>query len=564
MGSGRAQGFVERNLPIVEWVKSYHWRYLRWDLVGGVALAALAIPESLAHAHLAGLPHKVGLFSVIAAAFTYAVFGRAPMLIVVTDGSLALLTFGTVSALAGHDPQAAAVLASLAAIMAGTFAVIARLLRLGFLAGLMSRTVLTGFSTGAGLFIAATQLPEIFGVERDNGSFWHHVTSLPDRVQHLNWPSLAVGTTALAMLLVGTRLTRRPVAVLVLVLSIVVTLLLHLEEKGVKVVGPIPPGLPRLTFPAAGLAHWRQLLPLGLSLFLLSYIKTMSAARELAAERRDVLWPDHELLANGAANVASGFFGGMAVGASQPVSLANSETAKTQLAGIVSGGIVLVVALFFTSAFAHVPEAMLAAAILTHAIKLIDVEALKRLFRLSRREFAIALATTTGVLAFGMLWGVLIGVVLTVLDILARVNHPYTAVLGRDSRSGRFDDIKENSACGSIGGVLVIRIEASVLFANAESLQRSIIEKVQSQEPPVQLLVLDLGVCPIVDVSGADMLDRLHDSLAATGVTVEVANTNRRVRRLLNAENPARFEQLAEDITHAIERWRQGGHPRSA
>jgi SulP family sulfate permease len=565
MASGSVQGFIARNLPIVEWVKNYDWRYLRWDLVGGVALAALLIPESLAQAHLAGLPHNVGLFSTIAAAFTYAVFGGAPLLIAGTSGALALLTFGTVSALGGHNPAAAAVLASLAAIIAGAIAMVARVLRLGFLAGLMSKSVLAGFSTGAGLFIAAGQLPEIFGVERGAGSFWHHLTTLPERVQHLNWPTLAVGIAALAILLAGARLTRRrPVALLVLVLSIVVCRLLHLEQHGVKVVGAIPPGVPHLTFPTAALAHWRELLPLGLSLFLLSYVVNVSAARALAGERRELVWPDQELLANGAGNLVSGLFGGMAVGGSLPHSLANGETAKTQLAGVVSGGLVLVVALFLTSAFTHLPEAMLAAAILHHSFKLVDVGTLKRIFILSKREFAVGLMTTFGVLAFGMLWGVVIGVVLTMLDMLERVNHPYAAVLGRDPHSGGFDDIKENSACLPIGGVLIMRIDASVVFANAESLQRSIVEKVHTEEPPVQLLVLDLRACPIIDASGADMLDKLHDSLGARGVAVEVAEANRRVSRLLKAENSARFGQLAENIAHAIERWRNGGHPRPA
>jgi MFS superfamily sulfate permease-like transporter len=311
-------------------------------------------------------------------------------------------------------------------------------------------------------------------------------------------------------------------------------------------------------FPTAGLAAWQSLLPLGVSLFVLSYVESISTARHLASKRREAVWPDQELLATGASNLASGLLGGMAVGASFPRSVANEETARTQLAGVVSGALILCVALFFTWVFRNLPEAVLAAAILHHATKLVNVGALRRIYAFSRRELIIALLTLVGVLVFGLLWGVVIGVVLTVLDALERVNRPYAAVLGRDPASGRFDDVRDGPQYQPIEGVLIMRIEASIFFGNAGSLRNEVLARVRSQQPPIRLLVLDLETCPFVDVSGADMLDELYEALQAEGITLKVADAKATVRRFLQVEGAEKFGTLARDVAGAIADWRRG------
>jgi high affinity sulfate transporter 1 len=557
MKSARAGAAI---LPIAGWLRTYRLTNLRPDLVAGISLAATAIPESLAHAHLAGLRPGVGLAAGMAAAFTYAVLGRTPQLVMSTDAALAILISSNLGALSGGDPDRAAPFAAFAALMAGLAALMARVLRLGFLSNLMSRSVLVGFSCGAGIVIAIGQLPGLLGVERHGAGLLDQLHQVLLQLPQARWVDLAMGLTTLALLMLGERLLpRRPVTLLVMLVAVVCSRVLDLPHHGLKAAGGVLKVHPSLSLPAAAVAHWRDLLPLGLTLFLLSYLENMSAAHTLASRRREAVSPDHELLASGACNVAAGLFGGMAVGTSMSQSLSNLEMARTQLAGIVSGALILAVALFVHAPFAYLPEAVLAAIIMMHARRLVDVAALRNIFALSRREFAIAAVTMVTVLFFGLLRGVLVGVILTLFDMLERVNHPYTAVMGQLPGSDRYVDLVESPECRPVEDVLIVRMEASIFAANAESVRRVILEKLAAHAGPVKLLVLDLETCPLIDVSGGAMLEEMHDALAEHGTGMQIADANGRVRRFLETESPERFGQAAQEVSEAIRRWRQGG-----
>jgi SulP family sulfate permease len=555
---------LEAILPIVGWVRSYRREDLRFDLVGGVSLAAFAVPESLAHANLAGLRPDIGLYSSMAAAFAYAVFGRSRPLVVGTDAALALLTGSTVAVLAAGDRDRAAAMAAFAALVAGLIAIVARLLRLGFLSNLVSKSALTGFAFGAGMIIAVHQLPGLFGVEGSHGNFFSQAATFLGRLPALDPVTLVIGAITLALLLAGKRfLPHRPVALLILALAVVAARLLDLPQHGVKTVGAALSTAPSLSWPTEALAHWRQLLPLGLTLFLLSFLDSSAAARELAARRHEAVDSDQELLANGACNIVSGLCRGLPVGGSISRSLGNQETARTQLAGVISGSLILLVALFITTPFAYLPEAVLAATLLLHAFRLMNVAALRHIYALSRREFTIAGVTLLGVLCFGLLWGALMGVALAVLDVLERVSHPYTTLLGRPAGSDRYQNMEENPECQPPEGTLIMRMDASIFFANAESLRGEILRTMASHRGPVRLLVLDLETCPMIDISGAEMLDELRASLGDQGVTLKIAGAHRSVRDFLREENPEKFGQLAPDVAQAVTQW-QGKRPEPA
>lgn len=533
-------------LPIVGWVRHYQRADLRFDVLAGLTLAAFAVPESLAYASLAGLEPQVGLYAGVAAMMTYAVFGSSRLLGVGVTSALAIMTAGTIGGLAGGDAGKAATLAALATLVAGAAAIIGWLLRLGFLANLVSRSVLTGFSAGAGLYIGSTQLAKLFGVEAGEGEFFSRVIDFARQVGHTHPLTLGVGSVALALLLAGKRLAPRlPMPLIVVALALALAPVLKLGNRGVEVVGSIPPGLPKPSLPLDALDTWGALVPLGLSLFLLSYVEGVSAARSLAAKHGGRVDPNQEMLANGAGNAMAGLFQGMPVGGSLTRSSVSVESgARTQLSGAVGGVVMLVVVAFFTGVFANLPEAVLAAVVLVAVVELVDLRALKQIFARSRREFTIAALTGLSVLLVGMLGGILTGVVLSLLDLLERATFPHVAELRRIPGTEAYADREGHPDYEAEEGVLVLRIDASLVFANAHTVKEDVLERIRRSTTPIRLLVLDLEASPMMDLSGADMIDKLSQALEAQKVKLKVVGANASERRLLRSLPSGRFADL--------------------
>lgn len=553
--------YLARLLPIIAWVRGYRPGDLRFDLVAGGTLAAFAVPESLAYASLAGLRPEVGLYAGIAAMLAYFVFGTSRLLGVGVTSALAVLTVGTIGGLAGGDPVKAAVMAAFATLVAGAAALVGWVFRLGFLANLVSRSVLTGFTTGAGIFIASTQLAKLFGFAGGHGEFFARMATFFRGLPQTHWPTLAVGALALALLLLGRRFARRwPIPLGVVVLALALAPLLHLSEHGVNVVGEIPRGLPAPSLPLEALSAWRSLVPLGLSLFVLSYVEGVSAARSLAAKHGGHVDPNQEMLANGVANTASALLRGMPVGGSLTRSSVNVEAgARTQLSGGVGGVVLIVVVAFLTGVFANLPDAVLAAIILVAVVDLVDFRALRRIFHLSKREFVVAALTAASVLLFGMLWGVVIGVALSLLDLLERTAFPHIAELGRIPDTDQFADRDAHPEYRSVDGVLVVRIDASLVFANAHVLEQAVLRRLREHSEPVRLLILDIESSPIMDLSGADMLRELAGVLEAEHVAFRVVGARGAERHLLRIVDPHRFGDLGPetDVAAVVRVWRE-------
>lgn len=534
---------LEHVLPIVGWAKRYRRDDLRFDLVAGATLAAFAVPESLAYASLAGLEPQVGLYAGIAAMVTYALLGTSRQLGVGVTSALAIMTAGTIGGLAGGDAARAAAMSAFATMIAGGAALVAWLCRLGFLASMVSHSVLTGFSAGAGLYIASTQLAKLFGVESGEGEFFPRIASFARNVGQTHPLTLGVGAAALALLLLGKRFTPRlPTPLIVVVLALVASTLLQLGDHGVRVVGAIPGGLPSPSLPAEALSAWKALVPLGLSLFVLSYVEGVSAARSLAKGQSGGVDPNQEMLANGAGNAISGLFQGMPVGGSLTRSSVNVEAgARTQLAGAVGGVLLIVVVAFFTGVFSSLPETVLAAVVLVAVVELVNVRALRSIFARSKRELTIAALTGIGVLLLGMLGGILLGVALSLLDLLERATFPHTAELGRLPDTSTYASRDQHPEYAPVEGVLIVRIDASLMFANAHTVKEDIMARLRAQKGKVKLLVLDLEASPLMDLSGADMIDQLAQALERDGIEVKVAGANASVRRLLGTLPSGRF-----------------------
>jgi high affinity sulfate transporter 1 len=533
-------------LPVARWLPHYQRAWLRFDLVAGVTLAAYAVPVSLAYAKLAGLPPQMGLYCYLLAGVGYALLGSSRHLAVGPTSAISLLLGATLAGLAGGDPARQAALASLTAlIVAGVF-VLAWLLRLSVLANFISESILTGFKAGAALVIASTQLPKLFGVQGGGDDFFERLALLVQQVPSTNLLTLAIGGAALLVLLLGEKLLPgRPVALGVVLLALAVASLGQIEQHGVKVVGRLPVGLPAFQLAGAGLGavsieELRQLTRLAFACFLLAYIESVSAARAFAQVHHYTVSPRQELLGLGAASLLAGLWQGFPVAGGLSQSAVNEKGgARTPLSLVVASSMIGLVLVLFTGFFRSLPDAVLAAIVLVAVKGLIDVKELRYLWRASRIDCAAAGVALVGVLVMGILDGVLVAVVASMVMHLTRVARPHVAFLGRIPGTDRYSDVARHPENEAIPGVLAFRVESSLLYFNVDHVLQTVLRRAQG-EPGLQRVVLDLSTTPYVDIAGARMMRQLHDELAGGKIGFRVVGAHSAVRDLL------RFEKLQD------------------
>jgi high affinity sulfate transporter 1 len=533
-------------LPITGWLPQYQPAWLRSDAVAGITLAAYAVPVSLAYAELAGLPPQTGLYCYLLGGLGYAVFGSSRHLAVGPTSAIALLLGVTLAGLAAGDPARQAALAPFTAlIVAGVFA-LAWLLRLSVLVSFISESILTGFKAGAALVIASTQLPKLLGVGGGGDDFFERVGLLIRQVPDTNLLTLAIGAGAILALVLGEKfLSGRPVALCVVLLALVVASAGHVEQHGVEVVGELPAGLPHFQVPGAGLGRvgideLRQLTRLAFACFLLAYIESVSAARTFALKHHDAVDPRQEFLGLGAANLLAGLWQGFPVAGGLSQSAVNEKGgARTPLSLVFAAAAIALVLLFFTDLFRSLPQAVLAAIVLIAVKGLVDLGELRYLWHASRIDFGAAGVALVGVLVMGILDGVLVAVLASVVMILGRVARPHVAFVGRIPGTDRFSDIGRHPENEAIPGVLAFRVEASLLYFNADHVLETVLRRAQS-EPGLQRVVYDLSNTPYVDVAGARMLRRLRDELAGKNIELRVVGAHGEVRDRL------RFEKLQD------------------
>jgi high affinity sulfate transporter 1 len=533
-------------LPIAGWLPRYQPAWLRFDLVAGVTLAAYAVPVSLAYAGLAGLPPQMGLYCYLVAGLGYALFGSSRHLAIGPTSAISLLLGVTLAGLAGGDPARQAALASLTAlIVAGVFA-LAWLLRLSVLVNFISESILTGFKAGAALVIASTQLPKLFGVKGGGDDFFERVALLVQQIPGTSLLTLAIGAAAVVALLLGEKfLPGRPVALGVVLLALVVAWLGRIEQHGVKVVGQLPAGLPHFQVAGAslglvGIQEFRQLTSLAFACFLLAYIESVSSARTFALKHHDTVDARQEFLGLGAASLLAGLWQGFPVAGGLSQSAVNEKAgARTPLSLAFASAVIGMVLLFFTGVFRNLPEAVLAAIVLIAVKGLIDLQELRYLWQASRIDFAAAGVALMGVLVMGILNGVFVAVLASVVMLLSRVARPHVAFLGRIPGTDRFSDVARHPENEAIPGVLAFRVEASLVYFNVDHVLQTVLKRVRD-EPGLQRVVYDLSNTPYVDVAGARMLRRLHDELAGKKIGFRVVGAHAEVRDRL------RFEKLQD------------------
>jgi high affinity sulfate transporter 1 len=546
-------------IPVVSWLPKYDRKWLRFDLLAGLTLAAFAIPDGMAYASLAGLPPQYGLYVSIVAPLLYFLFATSRQAVVGASSSEAILLASVLAVIALGDPYRYIMLASYTAILVGVIALVAWLLRLGFLVNLISGPVLKGFLVGTGLVIIMSQIPKILGIAGAPSDFFAKAVYILQNLELANLYSLAIGIAGLVILLIlEKKVPRLPASLVLVVGAIIVTSFSSLPEKGVQIVGVVPSGLPCFAIPDVGIQDFSLVFPLALALFLLSYVELTSIARTYARTRNYEIDTDQELLALGASSIGTGFFQGFPIAGSFSKSAVNDRSgALTPLSGALAGLVAILVVLFFTGFLYYLPEPILAVLIIAAVINMVDFRGFLRIWSVNKYEVYIALITFAGVLVFGILGGVIIGVFLSLIGILYNISFPYIPVQGRIPGTALYGDVSRKPAKEETAGILVLRVDAPLIFANSHILLARIKNCMQQQVIPIRLVVIDLSPSPIIDVTAADMINDLYDDLSKQGITLRIANASGKVRDILRASRiqekmgAVRLDSSVNDIIKA-------------
>jgi high affinity sulfate transporter 1 len=533
-----APGGWRAAFPPAQWLPAYQSKWLARDAVAGVTLAAYGIPVSLAYASLAGLPPHYGIYCYLVGGLFYALFGTSRQLAIGPTSAISMLVGATVAGLAQDDPARWAAIAALTALVMAGMCLLAWLFRLSSLVNFISESILLGFKAGAALTIAMTQLPKLFGVKGGGEHFFERITILWGQLGETNVTVLVFGLVALALLLLGEKfLPGRPVALLVVVLSIVALSATSLGELGFKVVGALPQGLPHFLAPGLWLRDVDGVIPLAFACLMLAYVESVSAARALAQANGYEIDPRQELLGLGAANLAAAFFQAYPVAGGLSQSSVNDKAgAKTPLALVFASATIGLCLMYLTGMLSNLPNVVLAAIVLVAVKGLINVRELRHVWRVSRYEFGVSMVAFAAVLVLGILKGVIVAVLVSLLLLIRRAANPHVAFLGRIPGTRLFSDIERNPDNESIPDVLVFRVEAALLYFNVEHVREVVREKIRSAAGPLKLVICDLSISPYVDLAGARMLTALNAELQEDGKRLRLVAAHAPVRDLLRAE----------------------------
>jgi SulP family sulfate permease len=545
--------------PPAQWLPEYRGAWLPSDIIAGVTLAAYAIPVSLAYAALAGLPPQIGIYGYMLGGIGYALLGGSRQMAIGPTSAISLMIAASVTTLAAGDAVRYAQIASLAAVAVAALCLIAWIFRLSMLVRLISDSILVGFKAGAGLTIIMTQLPSLFGVAGGGRNFFDRLFTLIGQLDGIHWIVLAVGLVAILLLASGERLLPgKPIGLVVVIVSIVVSTMLALPALGVPVTGNIPSGLPSFAFPTLAHLDFDESFPLAAGILLLAYVEGISAARSFAAKHGYTIDVRQEFLGLGAANLAVSLGHGYPVAGGLSQSAVNDQAgAKTPLALVFCSVTLAICLVFLTGLLTNLPKAVLAAVVFTAVYKLIDVPALLRMWRISRIDFLAAAIALVSVLFLGILQGILLAAIASVALLLARASQPNVAFLGRLPGTGRYADSARNPDVEPLPGVIAFRPEASLLYVNAETVLDTVLAKVVAT-PGAKLVVCGLSSSPFIDLAGAKMLHDLHSELAARGITFEIIGARAQVRDVLQADGLAektnsanwtrRLDNLLDDL----------------
>lgn len=500
----------------------YDRKNLPHDIVAGLSVAAVALPVGVAYAQLAGFNPAVGLYSSILPLFAYAIFGTSRQLIIGPDAATCALVTAAVTPLAAGDPELYNSLSVTLAFLAGVLCIGARFLKLGALADFLSKPILVGFLNGVALSIILGQIGKIFGFPIEAGGIVPRLIEFASKLGLTHWISLAVGVGAFAVLLLTPRVTKRiPAALVAMALAAFAVRFLGLEALGVKIVGDVPAGLPPIRLPHFSIDLLPTLFDDAAGLALVTFSSMMLTSRSFASKNRYDIDVDQEFAALGAANIASGLSQGFAVsGADSRTAMSDATGGRTQVTGLVAAATIAAVLLFFTGPLRYVPIPALGAVLVMAGLSLVDVSALKLIYKIDRLEFGQSVIATLGVVAVGAIHAILFVVVLAILRFVRLVARPRFEILGQTPGLPGFHSIERHSDASSIPGVLVVRFNAPIVFFNAPFFKRELLAAANAVGPSLKCVVLDMLPITMIDATGLYTVQEVIDELRSRGIAI--------------------------------------------
>jgi high affinity sulfate transporter 1 len=514
------------------WLRGYKLPWLRGDVLAGITLAAYLLPAGLGDASLANLPPEAGLYACLFSGLVFWLFCSSRHTAITVTSAISLLMGASLGELAGGDVSRFGALAAATALLTGAIAFFAWLAKAGGIVNFISESVMTGFKCGVAMFLASTQLPKLFGIHGAHGDFWENTGNFLKHLHETNPASLITGVGALVILIAGKMFLRnKPVALFVVVGGILVSALAGLDARGVKLLGEVPRGLPALGLPAIHWTDLRDLLPLALACFLLGAVETAAIGRMFTAKHGGRFNANQEFLALAAANVAAGLGRGFPVSGGMSQSLVNeSGGARTPLSGAIAAAIILVVILFFSPLLRDLPQPVLAAIVLVAVAGLFKLSTLKKLWRSDRPEFVVAMTALLGVMSVGLLRGVLIGAVISLVQLIRLASKPRVAPLGRIPGTNRFSDLERHPDNEPVPRVLIFRPESGLLYFNIDHVCDGIVDKARAETPPPRAVILDLSAAPRVDLQSAHALATMATELGGQGIDFRAVEARSSVR----------------------------------
>jgi sulfate permease, SulP family len=526
---------LHRVLPGAAELMQYRRSWLRPDLVAGLAVWAVLVPQGLAYGELAGLSPVTGLYTALGALLLYPLMGSSRYVHIGPESAVAIVTAAYIGGLVADAPERAESLAALLSLVVAGFLLLGALLRLSVAARLLSTPVLAGYLTGSAVVIGASQLGKIFAVPTPAEHWWQKLAEVVAGLPAMNPWALLIGVATLVVVVALLRWAPRVPGILLAIASATALVAIAGWEGRVPVIGDVPSGLPVPALPGVAPGDVVDLLGAGASVALLVFASSMLTAGALARRDRERVSGRREFLGLAASCAGSGLFQGFPANASDSRSFVVADTgARSQMANLVAVGLTALTLVVLTPVFRFLPQAALGAVVLAAAARMIDVTALRRLWRVRRSDFVLAAVTAAGVLVVGVLPGIGVGVAVSLLEVLRRAVMPHTAVLGRVAGRAMWRSTDHHDGTRTVPGLLVYRFDAPLFFANADVLREQVLRLVDESDPPVREVVLDAEGIVDMDITGAETLDELLDALEDRGVRLVLARVRTSLRTTMH------------------------------
>jgi len=516
--------------------KSYDLHALQFDLLAGLSVAAVEVPTAMAYAELAGFPPVIGIYSSILPLVAYACLGSSRQLIVGPDAATCAIVAAALVPLAAGDPGRYLALSMALSMIVGVMCIGAGFLRLGAIADLLSRPILTGFMNGIALTIVSKQLGGFcgFALRQDTG-FFLRIVDFAARLGEVRGPTLLVGSVTLVFIWSAARIAPRiPGPLIGVGMGLLIAAIFDLRASAVALIGTIPAGIPLPMLPLVSPAEIQDLSFAALGILLVSFCSAIATAKSFAARNGYDIDPNRELVALGAANIAAGISQGFAIsGADSRTAISEVAGGKTRMTGIYAAVLMTMVLLFLTRPLSMVPRSSLAAVLIAAGVALFDLPATIRLYQMSRREFWVAGVATLGVITIGVGAGIVIAVLLTVLTLLLRASRPHDAILGRLPGTEDYSDVEVHPGAEGVPGALIYRFDASLVFFNADYFKQRVRAAVASAATKPRAFILDVEAVTMIDLTAAYALEEVRAELNAHGIEIMIARARTALREQL-------------------------------